>query len=209
MTGTTTDAAVVLTHDATHPHAFTRAEVGWLPWLEPLPVDELTERHYDGLVDRPRASSDYFRLLARDPEILRARTLVDKDIFYNTAEGLPRAERELAATAASRVNGCVFCASVHARFATHFSKSPELVDRLLDEGIDADLGERWNAIVAAAAALTATPLAFDETHVARLRAAGLDDLEISDVIHGAAFFNWANRLMLSIGRPVAPPEDAS
>ena len=35
-------------------------------------------------------------------------------------------------------------------------------------------------------------------------AAGLDDLEISDLIHGAAFFNWANRLMLSIGRPVAP-----
>ncbi|MFD4960467.1 alkylhydroperoxidase domain protein [Microbacterium sp. NPDC058389] len=208
MTGTTTEA-VVLTHDAPHPHAFTRAEVGWLPWLEPLPVDELTERHYDGLVDRPRASSDYFRLLVRDPEILRARTLVDKDIFYNTAEGLPRAERELAATAASRVNGCVFCASVHARFATHFSKSPEFVDRLLVEGIDADLGERWNAIVAAAAALTATPLAFDETHVARLRGAGLDDLEISDVIHGAAFFNWANRLMLSIGRPVAPPEDAS
>jgi len=208
MTGTTT-AAVVLTHDAPHPHAFTRAEVGWLPWLEPLSVDELTERHYDGLVDRPRASSDYFRLLVRDPEILRARTLVDKDIFYNTAEGLPRAERELAATAASRVNGCVFCASVHARFATHFSKAPELVDRLLVEGIDADLGERWNAIVAAAAALTATPLAFDETHVERLRAVGLDDLEISDVIHGAAFFNWANRLMLSIGRPVAPPEDAS
>ena len=42
------------------------------------------------------------------------------------------------------------------------------------------------------------------------RAAGLDDLEIADVIHGAAFFNWANRLMLSIGRPVAPPAaDAS
>ncbi|MBW9095570.1 alkylhydroperoxidase domain protein [Microbacterium jejuense] len=208
MTGTTTED-IVLTHDAPHPHAFTRGEVGWLPWLEPLPVDELTERHYDGLVDRPRASSDYFRLLARDPEILRARTLVDKDIFYNTAEGLPRAERELAAAAASRVNGCVFCASVHARFAAHFSKAPELVDRLLDEGIDADLGERWNAIVAAAAALTATPLAFDETHVASLRAVGLDDLEIADVIHGAAFFNWANRLMLSIGRPVAPPEDAS
>lgn len=202
-------APAVLTHDAPHPHAFTRGEVGWLPWLEPLPADELTERHYDGLVDRQRASSDYFRLLARDPEILRARTLVDKDIFYNTAEGLPRAERELAATAASRVNGCVFCASVHARFAAHHSKSPELVDRLLDEGISAELGERWDAIVAAAAALTATPLAFDTTHVERLRAAGLDDLELADVIHGAAFFNWANRLMLSIGRPVAPPEEVS
>lgn len=200
----TTARAGTLVHDADYPHAFTRGEVGWLPWLEALTVFELTERHYDGLVDRNRDGSDYFRLLARDPEILRARTLVDKDIFYNVAEGLPRAERELAAAAASRVNGCVFCASVHARFAAHFSKRPEAVDRLLDEGIDADLGERWNAIVAAATALTATPLAFGEEHVARLRAAGLDDLEIADVVHGAAFFNWANRLMLSLGRPVAP-----
>ena len=209
MTGTAAADTAVLVHDAPHPHAFTRAEVGWLPWLEPLPVDELTERHYEGLVDRQRANSDYFRLLARDPEILKARTLVDKDIFYNTAEGLPRAERELAAAAASRVNGCVFCASVHARFAAHYSKQEELVDTLLAVGVGADLGERWNAIVAAAAALTATPLALDETHLERLRAVGLDDLEIADVIHGAAFFNWANRLMLSIGRPVAPPADAS
>ncbi|MET0782647.1 MAG: alkylhydroperoxidase domain protein [Microbacterium sp.] len=203
MTGATTEAHT-LTHDAPHPHAFTRAEVGWLPWLEPFPADQLTDRHYDGLVDRGRASSDYFRLLVRDPEILRARTLVDKDIFYNVAEGLPREERELAAAAASRLNGCVFCASVHARFAAHYSKRPDLVDQLLAEGIQTDLGERWNAITGAAAALTVIPIAFGPEHVARLRAVGLDDLEISDVVHGAAFFNWANRLMLSIGRPVAP-----
>jgi 8-oxo-dGTP pyrophosphatase MutT (NUDIX family) len=75
------------------------------------------------------------------------------------------------------------------------------VQRLLDEGVGADLGARWNAIVAASVALTSTPIAFDATHVAALRDVGLDDTEISDVIHGAAFFNWANRLMLSIGEP--------
>jgi alkylhydroperoxidase domain protein len=206
MTGALADVRAY-TYEVSYPHAFTRAQVGWLPWLEPFPEEELTERHYDGLVDRGRASSDYFRLLVRDPEILRARTLVDKDIFYNTAEGLPRAERELAAAAASRVNGCVFCASVHARFAAHHSRREDLVDLLLDEGVTADLGERWNAITDAAAALTETPLAFGPEHVARLRDAGLDDLEIADVIHGAAFFNWANRLMLSLGRPV-PAVDA-
>ena len=157
-----------------------------------------------GLVDAARAKNDYFRLLARDPEVLKARTLVDKDIFYNAAEGLPRADRELAATAASRRNGCVFCASVHSRFAAHHSRRTEDVDLLLEEGVDADLGARWNAIVAASVALTDTPSAFGEEEIARLRAAGLDDLEVADVIHGAAFFNWANRLMLSIGRPVAP-----
>lgn len=196
--------STVLHHDAPHPHSFTRAEVGWRAHLAPLGEDELTDRHYEGLVDASRAKSDYFRLLARDPEVLRARTLVDKDIFYNVAEGLPREERELAATAASRRNGCVFCASVHSRFAAHYSKRIDDVDLLLDQGADADLGERWNAVVAASVALTATPNRFGAAEVQRLREAGLDDLEISDVIHGAAFFNWANRLMLSIGRPVAP-----
>ncbi|MCY1313406.1 alkylhydroperoxidase domain protein [compost metagenome] len=75
------------------------------------------------------------------------------------------------------------------------------MQKLLDEGVGADLGERWNAIVAASVALTATPPAFGDEHVARLAAAGLDELEIADVIHGAAFFNWANRLMLSLGEP--------
>jgi alkylhydroperoxidase domain protein len=186
------------------PSAFTQAQLEWLPWLEPLPQEELTDRHLAGLVDASRAKSPYFMLLARDPDILGARTRTDKDIFYNPEAGLPRAERELAAAATSRYNGCIYCASVHARFATHFSPRSADIQRLLDEGVGAALDPRWDAIVAASVALSATPVAFDATHVEALRAVGLDDLAVSDVIHGAAFFNWANRLMLSLGEPQAP-----
>ena len=56
---------------------------------------------------------------------------------------------------------------------------------------------------AASVALTATPMAFGPEHVDRLRRSGLDDLAIADVIQAAAFFNWANRLMLSLGEPAA------
>ena len=185
------------------PVAFTRAQLDWLPWLEPLAPEALTPRHMAALVDASRAGSPYFRLLARDPAALEARTRTDKDIFYNTDAGLPRAERELAAAATSRVNGCIYCASVHARFAATYSKRVEDVQRLLDEGVGAALGERWEAIVAASAALTATPIAFGPEHVARLRQVGLDELAIADVIQSAAFFNWANRLMLSLGEPAA------
>src|SRR4051794_37959688 len=183
------------------PAAFTRAMLDWLPWLEPLAPESLTERHRDALVDAARAQSPYFRLLARDPDALRARTLADKDIFYNQDAGLPRAERELAAAATSRFNGCIYCASVHSRHAATYSKRAKDVQKLLDEGVSADLGERWNAIVAASVALSATPIAFGPVHVERLRRAGLDDLAIADVIQAASFFNWANRLMLSLGEP--------
>ena len=185
----------------TAPAVFTRAMLDWLPWLEPLAVEGLTAKHMDALIDAARAKSAYFRLLARDPDALKARTLTDKDIFYNPDAGLPRAERELVAAATSRFNGCIYCASVHSRFAATYSKREDDVQRLLDGGGGADLGERWNAIVAAAVALTTTPISFGSQHVERLRRAGLDNLAITDVVHAAAFFNWANRLMLSLGEP--------
>ena len=188
--------------EVSSPPRFTQEALGWVPWVEPLDELDLTERHYEGLVQRPRAKNPYFRLLARDPEVLGARTKTDLDIFYNTADGLGRAERELGAAVASRSNGCVYCASVHSAFATHFSKRGEEVQRLLDDGVGADLGdETWNAVRDAVVALTATPVRFGAEHVAALRASGLDDVAVLDVINSGAFFNWANRLMLSLGEP--------
>lgn len=191
--------------DLARPQAFTQRGLGWVPWLLPVAEDALTGAQRDALIEPARAKMPYFRLLARDPEALRARTLTDLDIFYNIDGGIGRAERELAAAATSRRNGCVFCASVHAASATRESGRETDVQRLLDEGVDADLGdETWNAVVAASVALADTPLAFDEADIVRLRAAGLDDADIVDVIGGAAFFNWANRLMLSLGEPEVP-----
>ena len=195
----------VITHpENQEPTEFTLAILDWLPWLAPPEESALTERQRASLVDAARSKSAYFRLLARDPDILEARTRTDKDIFYNTSSGLPRAERELSAAATSRHNGCIYCASVHARHSVTYSKRAEDVRRLLDIGVGADLGERWNAIIASAVALTATPIAFGGEDVKRLRAVGLDDAEIVDVINSAAFFNWANRLMLSLGEPAEP-----
>jgi alkylhydroperoxidase domain protein len=187
------------------PKAFTQAQLDWLPWLEPPTEESLSVDQQEALIDRARAKSAYFRLLASDPAILKARTLTDKDIFYNPDSGLPRAERELAAAAVSRVNGCIYCASVHARFSTTYSKRGEDVDRLLAEGVKANLDDRWNAIVAASVALTNSPVAFGKHEIEALHEAGLDDLAISDAIHAAAFFNWANRLMLTLGEPALSP----
>lgn len=187
------------------PGAFTQEGLGWVPWLAPVAEGDLTDIQREALIEPARAKMPYFRLLARDPDALRARTLTDLDIFFNVTSGVGRAERELAAAATSRRNGCVFCASVHAAAATRESGRRDEVQRLLDDGVDADLGdETWNAVVAASVALAETPLDFGVDEIERLRSAGLDDAEIVDVIGGAAFFNWANRLMLSLGEPEVP-----
>lgn len=191
-------------YDHEEPNEFTQAELGWLPWLPALDEADLTPRHWEALVQKSRSKNPYFMLLARDPDILEYRTRTDMDIFYNPEAGLPRAERELAAAATSRSNGCIFCASVHARFASHYAKRTEDVQKLLDEGTGTSLDPRWDALIEAAVALTATPMAFGPEHVAKLKAVGMDDQAIADAIYAISFFNWANRLMLSLGLPTPP-----
>ncbi|RBP63457.1 CMD domain protein/alkylhydroperoxidase domain protein [Brevibacterium sanguinis] len=193
--------------DLHRPPLYQQAGLGWVPWIAPVAEADLTDVHREALVEAGRAKNAYFRLLVRDPDALRARTLTDFDIFFNTTDGLGRAEREIAATAASRLNGCLFCASVHSDRAAVESGRRDTVQRLLDDGVDADLGDPvWNAVVAASVALTRTPQTFGPEHVSQLRDVGLDDGDIIDVLNCATFFNWANRLMLTLGEPevIAP-----
>lgn len=199
----------VLSPDIQNPvAAFTQAEIVWKPWLAPIPEAEITDAQKSAFKSAAHVKSEYFRLLARDIPILEARSKSDQDIFYSVKTGLPRAERELAAVAVSRKNGCIYCASVHARFSSTYSKRKDDINALLEKGVFVDLGARWNAIIEASCALTETPARFDGRNVTALREAGLSEIDILDVVNCAAFFNWANRLMLSLGEPDGPAKPA-
>jgi alkylhydroperoxidase domain protein/CMD domain protein len=177
---------------------FTQAELGWSPWVEPLSLEQADSAQRDAL--GARANSPYFRLLAHDAPVLVERTATDVGIFRSEG-GLERAERELGAAVASRVNGCVYCASVHARFASHFSGRRDDVQRLLDEGVGAAQDERWRGLIDFAAALSQTPSGAGMADLERLRALGYADLQALDLVQATAFFAWANRLMLTLGEP--------
>ncbi|QKG21563.1 peroxidase-related enzyme [Actinomadura verrucosospora] len=197
------------------PTAYTQELLDWTAWVPPVPLDELTPEQKESFAGKNDGA--YFRLLSRSPALLKARTAIDKAIFY-TRGGLPRAERELAATVASKVNDCVYCASVHARKASHLSKRSDDVQRVLDAvpPRDADWrptdfaslrggqDPRWSAIIDFTAALSTTPCTATGGHLRRLRACGVPDEQLVDLIAATAFFAWANRLMLTLGEPFWP-----
>jgi alkylhydroperoxidase domain protein len=186
------------------PDVFTQEELGWEPWLPPRRISELSTEERQSLDSFGQLNSDYFRLLAHNLPVLVQRTLTDRGIFF-TPEGLPRAERELAAAVTSKVNGCIFCASVHARKASQLSKRHDEVERLLGVSPGDDLASgfepRWQAIIDFAARLAATPARPTAASLERLLELGLDTLALLDLVQSVAFFSWANRLMLTLGEP--------
>jgi uncharacterized peroxidase-related enzyme len=179
---------------------FTLDLVIWQPWLAtvddvgPSPEQaELLEKVTPNPTSRP-----YYALLAHDPDALRERTALMKAAMYGHG-GATRAERELAATAASRANGCVHCASVHARLYAQLTKDSTTIQRLLDEGVDTPLPPRERAIVDYSVKLSREPFALSAADLAPLREGGLSDLAILDLTNVIGMFNWANQLFLSLG----------
>lgn len=188
---------------------FTLQPVDWKPWLDLVDVETATKEQLaaiDGAPGSGSRSSAYVLTLLHDPPSLAERSPLFNNIMY-APQGLPRAEREFATVITSMVNGCAYCASVHSRRFAELTKKPEVMEVLFQDGVAA-LEPRLRAVADFAEKLSRTPQEMTPADLAPLRKAGLDDLQILDLIHATAMFANANRLMQTLGESMPPSEDA-
>lgn len=188
---------------------FTLDFLEWTPWMERATDTDLAPEKLDEIRafigGSTSAATDYVNVLANDFAALKARALVHRHV-YSSSDPEPTAWRELGATTTSRINGCVFCASVHARMYAAATKRRDVIQRFLVEGLDADLPPIERAVVDLSAKLTLDPESLTAADLQPLRDLGLDDMTILDTINYAAFFANANRLMLTLGEPRPAPK---
>ena len=184
---------------------FTSATLDWKAWLPTLDPAHATPDQLRVLAaSHPKASSsDYYLTLAQQPRILEERSEVFNAIMYAPG-GLSRSERELASAVVSRINGCVYCAAVHAQRFEQLTKRNDVIVQVFSDPDYAGTNARERAIVQVSADLTRQPAAFSAASLQAVLAAGLGPIEVLDLIHAIAIFAWANRLMLNLGEPVWP-----
>ena len=184
---------------------FTTGVLEWKAWLETIRFDDATAEQVAALeAMSPTAKNQpYFLLLAHQPSMLLQRSIAFNAIMFAPG-GMPRAERELGATVESRLNGCVYCASVHAQRFEQLAKRNDVIAQLFEDPATAGTTAREKAIVRFSSVLALTPEAIGAAHVREARVAGLTDAETLDLVHAVALFAWANRLMLNLGEPIHP-----
>lgn len=182
---------------------FTNEVLDWTPWVAPMRLEDATPEQMNALETMSPTAKDqaYFRLLAHQPEMLLQRSIAFNAIMFAPG-GMPRAERELGATVESRLNGCVYCASVHAQRFEQLAKRNDVIAQLFEDPDTAGTSARERAIVRFSSVLGLSPDALGAEQVQAVRAAGLTDAETLDLVHAVALFAWANRLMLNLGEPI-------
>ncbi|WP_367352406.1 CMD domain-containing protein [Achromobacter animicus] len=189
--------------DVIKAHGFTNEVLEWKAWLDVVNVDTATPEQIAVLEEsHPKAKvSDYYLFLVHQPEILRQRSTAFNAIMYAPG-GMSRAERELGATVVSRVNGCVYCASVHAQRFEQLAKRNDVIGQVFEDPITAGTTKREQAIGKFSIQITEAQADVNAASIQALKDVGLNEGEILDLLHSDAIFAWANRLMLNLGEPV-------
>jgi CMD domain protein len=160
-------------------HGFTNESLEWKAWLDVVNVETATPEQVAVLEEsHPKA-------------------------MYAPG-GLSRAERELGSTYVSRINGCVYCASVHAQRFEQLAKRNEVIAQVFEDPATAGTTARELAIGKFSIQITEAPASVNADSIQALKDAGLNEGEILDLLHSDAIFAWANRLMLNLGEPVFP-----
>ena len=176
----------------------------------------------DGTVD------NVLQVHSLNPESLRAHCALYVQALHRPSP-VSRAEREMIGVVVSRLNGCGYCLKHHAAglrrllppdrqdVADALEAPAPVANRWPPEGIGRALISREKAIVEYVAKLTTNPQAMNRSDASALRDAGLTDREILDVAQTAAYFAYANRIVLGLGAeveeadrlgqwPAAPPQ---
>jgi len=185
-------------------HTFTAKVPEWSPYVTPVDLATATPEQMSAMKITPsnKGVSPYVLTLAHDPESLEVRSPLFNLIMYGK-DGLSPAERELGAVAASVVNRCVYCTAVHASRYLGHTKRTDLIETIFADELQARLPPREQAVFDFAARLSTTPIEAGPAEIRALNDAGLSELEQLDLILSAAIFGWANRLMHTLGEPLA------
>jgi uncharacterized peroxidase-related enzyme len=165
-----------------------------ISWF-PVPDESELPADLQGLFRKARERIGFvpnvFRAYSFRPERLSAWFAHFRSVMEGTP-GLSAAEREMIA---------VVVLVAHGAALREAWGDPVMADRITLDWRRADgLTERQRAICAHADKLTRTPLECTEEDLEALRAHGLSDEDVWDVIEVAAMYNFTNRLALATGQ---------
>lgn len=167
--------------------------------VEPDNAEGRLKEIYEDIIDKRGKLAEVHKIQSLRPESIVNHMDLYMEIMF-TKSDLSRAEREMMAVVVSVSNDCHYCRLHHAEALNHYWKDDEKLSSLVSDFNNAGLREKEILLCEFARELTLHPDSFqDDTIIEKLRKTGLSDNAILDATLVVAYFNFVNRIVLSLG----------
>jgi uncharacterized peroxidase-related enzyme len=163
---------------------------------------------YDALISKRGKLADIHQIQSLRPESIVKHMELYMEIMFTRSE-LSRARREMIAVVVSVANGCTYCRAHHEMALRHYVKDDEKIQAVIDHKKFSALNDQDAALCYFARQLTLNPQSHEKENFTRsLKKAGFSDAAILDAVLVVAYFNFVNRIALSLGLGVSEDEIA-
>lgn len=153
---------------------------------------------YDKIIESRGKLADVHKIQSLRPESIIKHMDLYMDVMFCRSE-LTRANREMIAVIVSKSNKCKYCQVHHAEALNFFWKNTERVNLLKENYHKAELNNLEIALCKYAETLSINPGICEDINLTdNLRKNGLSDLGILDATLVVAYFNFVNRIVLSL-----------
>jgi uncharacterized peroxidase-related enzyme len=138
---------------------------------------------------------DYAAAFATRPDVAEAWNGLNTTI----REGMERRRFELATVAAARALRSTYCTAAHSKFLRDICGDEATVRALAADPSGGTLGPVDRAVYRFAAKVATDAAAIEQTDIDELRAVGLSDADIADVVFAAAARSFFTRVLDGLG----------
>ena len=173
-----------------------------MPYIKVIQPDEAEGRLkkiYDELVRSRGKLAEVHKIQSLYPESIVAHMDLYMKVMFGKSP-LKRYQREMIAVIVSAANDCDYCIRHHGEALLFFWKDEEKVNQLSMDYYSVDLSEVDALFCQFAQKLTVDPN-FDgkEELLNQMRAIGVEDRAILDIMLVISYFNFVNRMVLGLG----------
>jgi uncharacterized peroxidase-related enzyme len=153
---------------------------------------------YDELVRSRGKLADVHKIQSLRPESIVKHMELYMEIMFTKSE-LSRAEREMIAVVVSAANKCEYCQIHHALALNHYWKNDEKIAALRKHSSFEGITPREDVLITYASELTLNPGSYLNQPLNKMKEVGLTDSAILDATLVVSYFNFVNRIVLSLG----------
>lgn len=138
---------------------------------------------------------NYAAAFATRPDVAEAWNQLNKAV----REGMDRRRFEIATIAAARALRSTYCTAAHSKFLRDVCGDESTMEAIATDPSGATLDAVDRAVYVFAGKVARDAAAIDEADVDQLRAAGLSDADIADVVYAAAARSFFTRVLDGLG----------